>query len=173
MDRDVEQKVPTLQDSALILPESSIRQVGVIPFRLVRAQPEFCLISARRSRQWLFPKGHLDQRYGPQGTAIAEAMEEAGVCGRLWEEALSPVTFEKNGRWYQLTMWLLEVEQLLPDWKESLERTRIWASGASSLELLDRPYWKQLLTEACRRLSEFSEVDGGDLKAPAKVKRKR
>ncbi len=173
MDRDVEQKVPTLQDSARILPESSIPQVGVIPFRRVLAQPEFCLISARPSRQWLFPKGHLDQRYGPQGTAIAEALEEAGVCGRLWEDALPPVTFEKNGRWYQLTMWLLEVEQLLPDWKESLERTRIWVSGASSFELLDRPYWKQLMTEACRRLSEFAEVDREDPPVPAKLKRKR
>lgn len=156
------------------LPQQFVSQVGVIPFRHVYEQPEFCLVSGRKSKRWLFPKGHLSPGLGAEESALAEALEEAGVRGRLLETALTPVIFEKSGKWIHLTMWLLEVESLQMHWKESPERIRIWASGPRSLELLDYPYLRELFCEAWQRMgvSNLPELEGC-LPRQAKVKRKR
>ncbi|MEQ1903307.1 MAG: NUDIX domain-containing protein [Pirellulaceae bacterium] len=131
-----------------------VQQVGVVPFRIVQQQIQFCLITGRRSGRWRYPKGHVKPYETPQDAAIAEALEEAGIRGELGNAPLKTLHFVKGGRPYSLTMYLMHVEAIRLKWKESKERFRIWASVENALELIDCPDLKQLALDATAHIDE-------------------
>jgi 8-oxo-dGTP pyrophosphatase MutT (NUDIX family) len=46
--------------------------------------PEFLLVtSRRRPKQWVYPKGHVEDGERPEETAVREVEEEAGVLARI------------------------------------------------------------------------------------------
>ncbi len=135
-------------------PRLAIQQVGVVPFRIVQQQIQFCLITGRRSGRWRYPKGHLKPNETPQDAAIAEALEEAGIRGELGVAPIKTLQFIKGGRPHVLTMWLMHVEAIRLKWKESKERFRIWASVENALELIDCPDLKQLALDAVAHIDD-------------------
>jgi 8-oxo-dGTP pyrophosphatase MutT (NUDIX family) len=61
-----------------------IHQSGAIVVRLDRNPPEVLLVTAKRnSRNWIFPKGHIEKGESPEAAALRETQEEAGVVGKL------------------------------------------------------------------------------------------
>ncbi len=64
-------------------PLRPVPQVGVVPFRLVGTQTEFCLVTGRRSGRWGFPKGKGANGNSLTAAALEEAREEAGLEGCL------------------------------------------------------------------------------------------
>ncbi len=51
---------------------------GGVVFRQGRQEPEFALIKA--NGRWLFPKGNIEKRETPEGTALREISEETGLA---------------------------------------------------------------------------------------------
>ena len=61
-----------------------IRQSGAVLIRLDSKEPKVLLVTSKRNRQnWIFPKGHIEKGETPEIAALREALEEAGVVGRL------------------------------------------------------------------------------------------
>lgn len=61
-----------------------IRQSGAILIRVDGKEPRVLLVTAKRNPQnWIFPKGHIEKGETPEAAALREALEEAGVTGRL------------------------------------------------------------------------------------------
>ncbi len=57
---------------------------GGVVFRLAGDEPEFLLVTARRSpRTWVYPKGHVEPDETPEQTAVREVEEEAGVEAKV------------------------------------------------------------------------------------------
>ena len=138
-----------------------VQQVGVVPFRIVQQQIQFCLITGRRSGRWRYPKGHMKPYETPHDAAAAEALEEAGIRGELGDAPLKTLHFVKGGRPHSLAMYLMHVEAIRIKWKESKERFRIWASVENALELIDCPDLKQLALDATAHIDEL--ILGNDI----------
>jgi 8-oxo-dGTP pyrophosphatase MutT (NUDIX family) len=137
-------------------PNQVVRQAGVVAFRFLSGQREFCLITGRQSGRWGFPKGTIGETASIRETALSEAWQEAGLTGVLLGECLGEYAYRKRGRDFGVAVWLMHVETIRPSWKESNERSRIWVPVDRALKLIDRPKLAQLLVLAEARLSEIS-----------------
>jgi 8-oxo-dGTP pyrophosphatase MutT (NUDIX family) len=134
-------------------PLQPIPQVGVVPFRIVGTQTEFCLVTSRRSGRWGFPKGRVSGGNSLLAAALDEAHEEAGLIGRIHGTQLGQYGYNKKGKAFEVLMWLMHVELCEPTWKESQERSRVWVRLAEARRLIDRPHLDQLLMLAANRLA--------------------
>lgn len=133
-------------------------QAGVIPFRVVGDRYEFCVITARKSRRWGFPKGAIPKGLSLEQAALLEALEEAGLVGELLGRSLGSFRGSKRDRVETITLFLMRVDGVKKTWKESKERERRWVTLSEAFELLDRPSLAHLLQVACERLGlDFEE----------------
>lgn len=55
------------------------RSCGAVIFRLINGQTRYLLIKNRRSSNWGFPKGHMEDGETPEDTAKREVLEETGI----------------------------------------------------------------------------------------------
>jgi 8-oxo-dGTP pyrophosphatase MutT (NUDIX family) len=61
-----------------------VRQAGGVVIRRRDGSVQVLLITARsRPKQWIIPKGHIEDRETAPAAALREAEEEAGVRGQL------------------------------------------------------------------------------------------
>ena len=134
-------------------PLQPIPQVGVVPFRLVGTQTEFCLVTGRRSGRWGFPKGRVTGSNSLMSAALDEAREEAGLVGKIHGTQLGQYSYRKKGKVFEVLMWLMQVESAFEQWKESTERSRVWVKLSEARRLLDRPHLDQLIMLAANRLA--------------------
>jgi 8-oxo-dGTP pyrophosphatase MutT (NUDIX family) len=67
---------------------SERQQVAAVCFRILSTGVEFLLVNTRRSR-WTFPKGGVEPGLTYAQSAAIEAYEEAGVHGRIEENAFA------------------------------------------------------------------------------------
>lgn len=73
-------------------------QVAAVCYRLRNSGIEFLLVRTRRGR-WTFPKGGMMAGLTPAQAAALEAFEEAGVHGRMEEEAFARyIRTKRTGR---------------------------------------------------------------------------
>ncbi|MBI2479985.1 MAG: NUDIX domain-containing protein [Planctomycetia bacterium] len=130
---------------------SSIDQVCAIPFRTAAEQIEFCLITASSGR-WLFPKGFVEPGDTFVEAALKEALEEAGLHGRVVGEPIGCYEIEKKGRPRTVIAMLMEVSHCDEVWKEVDVRKRRWATATEAFRLVSEPQLLELLCAADTRL---------------------
>ena len=69
-------------------PDSFYQQSAVIPFRGRGNSLEILVITSRRKRRWVVPKGVKEPDLSPQDSAAKEALEEAGIEGDVFPAAI-------------------------------------------------------------------------------------
>jgi 8-oxo-dGTP pyrophosphatase MutT (NUDIX family) len=99
---------------------------------------EFCLITSTEGR-WIVPKGNVEPGKNDQKAAIREALEEAGLRGRLLYRPLGSYEMVKDEETYTLVLFLLEVTGCDEEWEEAHFRQRRWATQDEARRLLCRP----------------------------------
>ncbi|MGH6985584.1 MAG: NUDIX hydrolase [Caulobacteraceae bacterium] len=107
-------------------------QVGALPWRRGPGL-QVLLITSRETGRWLIPKGWPMAGLSDAEAAAREAAEEAGVEGRIGEEALGAyayVKFAKSGEGFacKVQVFPLEVERTLASWREMGQRRLWWTS---------------------------------------------
>ncbi len=135
-------------------------QAGVIPYRRNAASGdlEWLLVTSRRGKRWVFPKGHIDDGLTPVEAGAMEAYEEAGVRGSTDGDRLGRYTYEKWGGSYRVTMFLMKVERVYEDWPEDHERDRHWMGTSHALDKVAGGKLRGLLRKAINRLDERALV---------------
>jgi 8-oxo-dGTP pyrophosphatase MutT (NUDIX family) len=103
-----------------------ILQACAIPFRHRDGMLEFCLITSSSRGHWGFPKGIIEGDDTPEETALIEALEEAGLRGRIVGEPIGEYRYQKWGTDLDVTVFLMEVDQVDDDWQEAELRQREW-----------------------------------------------
>ncbi len=129
----------------------SPNQASAVPFRRYGEGVEFCLITTSAGR-WGFPKGYIDRGESPEQTALKEALEEAGLHGRIVGTPLVCYRTNKNGRSKKVVALLMEVSDCDDQWDEVKLRQRRWVSQDEAQELLNRGYLQACLEVAQDRL---------------------
>lgn len=122
-------------------------QSGVIPFRLEKGKIEILLITSRRRKRWVIPKGIIEPDLTPQESAQKEAYEEAGISGKIYEEAIGQYTYNKWGGTCTVKVFLLEAEEISNDWPECYFRTREWMSVEEAAKRVDEVKLKEIIRD--------------------------
>jgi 8-oxo-dGTP pyrophosphatase MutT (NUDIX family) len=122
-----------------------MRQVGALPYRRRKgAGMEVLLVSSRRTRRWIIPKGNIDPGRDERTMAGIEALEEAGVEGKVLKKPLGTYEYLKyfdDGATEpsEVTVYALSVRTEHADWLERGERERMWVSPFVAGELVEEP----------------------------------
>jgi 8-oxo-dGTP pyrophosphatase MutT (NUDIX family) len=128
-----------------------ITQAAAIPYRVVGEQVEVLLVTSRAGGRWTVPKGGIKAGASPEETAAAEALEEAGVTGRV-EAAVGQFAFEKAGDLHRARAFPLRVVRVLDRWQEEDHRLRIWVPIAEVGRFVTRKAVLQLVITLRHRL---------------------
>lgn len=134
-------------------------QYGVIPFRIRKDRVEIMLITSRNARRWVVPKGWPIGRKPPRQVARIEALEEAGLEGRLGKQPVGFFHYLKridSGAVVlcRVEVFTLAVRRQRKTWLESHERTRRWFPSEHAIELVREAELKELIATVARALVE-------------------
>jgi 8-oxo-dGTP pyrophosphatase MutT (NUDIX family) len=124
-------------------PEARL-QFAALPYRLSNGRVEVMLITSRDTRRWLIPKGWpMAGRTSPEAAA-QEALEEAGVTGRIEVEPLGSYDYLKRLKDSviapcRVEVFALEVEVELDAWPEQQQRERRWTDWRTAADAVHEP----------------------------------
>jgi len=132
------------------------QQAAAIPVRRNGAAFDVCLIRRRDFGEWGIPKGTIDPGDSSEETALKEALEEAGLSGRLLGGVVGQYEYKK---WYSsliVDVYVMEVLEEHTDWDEADIRERRWTSFAKTARLLRKHPVYALLDRAGAILTALS-----------------
>jgi len=129
-------------------PDVVFAQSAAIPYRIKNGSPRVLLITSRRRKRWIVPKGIIEEWQSPQEAAADESYEEAGVRGSVVVDPVGKYEYEKWGGTCRVEVFLLRVEEVLPDWPESDFRERRWVNVKEALELVNNDELCRVLRRA-------------------------
>jgi ADP-ribose pyrophosphatase YjhB (NUDIX family) len=118
-------------------------QSAAIPYKMDdQGKLVILLVTSRRTRRWIIPKGKVKPRTLPSRSAEHEAFEEAGVLGRIgkqpvgayWQGDALPSGPEGS---LHVQAFALEVTEELPVWDEMHLRKRRWFRLKDALRAID------------------------------------
>ncbi|MDX8409061.1 MAG: NUDIX domain-containing protein [Mariprofundales bacterium] len=128
------------------------RQSSVIPYRRATHGLEVLLVRSSKNHHWVVPKGIHEPGMSAQASAAKEALEEAGVRGRVDPQPLGSYDYEKWGNCCRVEVFAMEVTELLAAdlWSES-HRGRQWVAMECGMAMVKA----QQLVPLMRRLAEL------------------
>ena len=126
-------------------PDWMFRQSAVIPCRYGTKGLEVLLVTSRRTKRWVPPKGIVERGMSAAESAAKEALEEAGVEGRVDDHLLGTYEYEKWRGTCTVHVYAMEVSKELTDWPESAVRTREWMSVKEAARRVDEDALKEIL----------------------------
>lgn len=132
-------------------PAQSIEQVCAVPFRLKAKQVQYCLITSSSGR-WMFPKGFVESGETFEQAALKEALEEAGLHGRVINDPIGYYEIEKKSRSRTVLALLMEVSRCDEVWQEADSRLRCWATPKEARRLVGKTCLQRVLDLAEARL---------------------
>jgi 8-oxo-dGTP pyrophosphatase MutT (NUDIX family) len=124
-------------------PPALIKQAAVIAVRAGRV----CLITSRRRKRWVLPKGCLEVGKTAGEIALQEAWEEAGLVGWLQHEPVGSYIYEKGGHRHHVTVFWMEVTETAGAWPEREWRQRRWLRPAQVVPRLHELALRELVTK--------------------------
>ena len=100
------------------------------------------LLTSRKTRRWVIPKGWPIKERKPAEVASQEAYEEAGLIGQIvGKRPLGSFHYGKLiGKKVvrcQVRVFLFQVERQLDDWPEKSERETQWFEASEAARLVD------------------------------------
>lgn len=135
------------------------RQAAAIPVRQHDAAVEVCLIRRLESKHWGIPKGFIEPGDTPEGAALNEAWEEAGVTGRVRGSALGLYEYEKWGQTLLVAVYLMDVLEERTAWPEMSLRERKWVALADLDRRLKHHPVRVMLDVVHARIGEDGRKD--------------
>ena len=121
-------------------------QSAAIPFRINAGAVEVLLVTTRKRKRWIVPKGVIEPDLSPQESAAAEAFEEAGVKGSVMPDEVGEYDYMKWGGTCHVRVYLLKVDKVFCDWPEANLRNRRWLSASDAVSLVDIPALKIMIS---------------------------
>ena len=121
------------------------RQTSAVPFRIHDGEIEVMLITTRKKKHWIFPKGIIEPDHTPQESAAMEAFEEAGVKGEVLDPPVGTYTYQKWGGVCTVEVYVMRVTKVLKSWQEEKERKRKWVSLTEARHMVRQLQLRQIV----------------------------
>lgn len=115
------------------------------------------LVTSRETRRWIIPKGWPIAGVEPQNLAALEAMEEAGLLGKISDKPLGSYHYDKkrgDGSIVncEVDTFVMEVEQQMPAWPEQDERKTEWFAPEEAASLVQEPELRDLIKKFAKQM---------------------
>jgi 8-oxo-dGTP pyrophosphatase MutT (NUDIX family) len=128
----------------------SAKQIGALPVRRNGdGSLEVMLVTTRKTRRWVIPKGWPWPGTPDPDSAAGEAREEAGVVGQPEAECIGSYHYAKRRRSgivpVRVAVYLIEVQDELDRWPEQDQRQRAWFTVAEAAAAVDEPDLRALI----------------------------
>lgn len=132
-------------------------QYGALPFRLSR-ELEILLVTSRETGRWVIPKGWPIRLKSRRKVAALEALEEAGVEGRVAREPLGEFDYPKvlrtgENQPCRVTVFAMEVLTQRDAWREQAQRSAQWFGWVEAAAAVQEPGLSQIIADFAHRLS--------------------
>ncbi|MEJ6639880.1 MAG: NUDIX hydrolase [Octadecabacter sp.] len=118
-------------------------QFAALCYRIKDDKLQFCIVTSRRSKRWIVPKGWPMHGETPMDAAATEAFEEAGVRGKIYPRPIGVFSYYKVRSQDELpcmaVVYPLMVKKILKRWPEDRERERKWVSRKKAAQMVDDP----------------------------------
>ncbi|ACF45856.1 MAG: NUDIX hydrolase [Prosthecochloris sp.] len=118
------------------------RQSGVIPV----FEDSIVLITTRRSKRWIIPKGVVEKGMTPPDSAAKEAFEEAGLIGSVHDFQIGTFRYRKWGGTCTVQVYPLFVEQVLDEWEEMHMRKRKVVSVREAVKMVQHEELSRIIS---------------------------
>ena len=123
---------------------------AAIPYRYnAEGELEILLVTSRKKRRWVLPKGHVERGMGARSSAAKEAFEEGGVIGRTDTEPVANYICKKRDapeeEMYNVAVYPMMVLTEAPCWPEMHQRERRWAKISDALHLVETKRLREAL----------------------------
>ncbi len=130
------------------VPEHYYQQSAVIPLRRRAGELEVLMITSRKKKRWVLPKGVSEPDLSPPVSAAKEALEEAGIEGRVDVDPVGTYQYQKWGGTCTVDVFTMEVEAEHATWEEDF-RDREWVSLEQAMDRVDEDDLRQILRSLC------------------------
>ncbi len=128
-------------------PEIATRghQSAAIPYRIVDGELQVMVITSRKRKRWIIPKGIVESYMSPADSAAKEAYEEAGVLGNVFAESIGAYEEKKWGQMQWVQTFPFQVHTQLEVWPEGHFRKRKWCGWQEAVARLHKPGMQQVV----------------------------
>jgi ADP-ribose pyrophosphatase YjhB (NUDIX family) len=130
--------------------ESRTHQVAALPWRHGSNGVEILLVTSRETNRWIVPKGWPHKGIPLWQSAETEALEEAGVVGKIEISSIGTFKYDKKLREGSLrtvtvSVFALKVDREHAKWPEETERRRRWFAYAEAATIVQEPELRQII----------------------------
>jgi 8-oxo-dGTP pyrophosphatase MutT (NUDIX family) len=125
-------------------------QCAALPVRKRNGGVEVLLVTSRQTKRWVIPKGWPIDGLTPPQSAAREALEEAGVEGRIESKPIGEFHYGKRRKDgtilpCNVEVFRMDVSTEHEDWHEKGQRVRQWMPAAEASRLVAEPELAALL----------------------------
>jgi 8-oxo-dGTP pyrophosphatase MutT (NUDIX family) len=135
-------------------------QYGALPYRFTPdAALEILLVTTRRSKRWIIPKGWPIKGLRPTKSAAREAFEEAGVRGKIGAKSVGLFKYNKllDEQGIEVScevkVFPLLVKRQRESWPELEQRLVQWVEPAKAVSLIKERQLKRLVSAFAKRIT--------------------
>jgi 8-oxo-dGTP pyrophosphatase MutT (NUDIX family) len=127
-------------------------QYAALPYRIEGRQAQILLITSRRTRRWIIPKGWPMNGLRPQEAAAAEAAEEAGLAGEIADRPIGSYNYLKQRKGdqtlaIQVLVFPFRVDGFADSFKEQGQRRAQWFRYQDAAARVAEPALRGLIRE--------------------------
>ncbi|KAA0972099.1 NUDIX hydrolase [Aureimonas fodinaquatilis] len=135
-------------------------QVASMPLRInADGHLQVLLVTSRETRRWVLPKGNLMKGKTPSRAAAIEALEEAGVTGKISKTPYDSFQYWKRGRkafaFAVVEVFVLIVTGRRASWKEKKQRRQVWVTPTQASVMVLEPGLQSILY----RLADDEDIE--------------
>ena len=115
-----------------------LKQSAVVPFISKNGVTEVVLVRSSSNKNWVIPKGGIEDLMSPEDSAAKEAFEEAGVVGDVSNEVFAEYKYTKRGGVCHVKVYPLAVSKILVEWDEMNKRKRCVVKVGKAIGLIKK-----------------------------------
>lgn len=129
-------------------------QYAALPWRIASGRVEVMLVTSRDTRRWVIPKGWPMKGRKPHIVAAIEAVQEAGLLGKMDKMKLGDFGYEKRLKSgatvdCRVEVFSLRVQRQRKKWPEKSQRATRWFEYAVAADLVEEPELRDLIRAFC------------------------
>ena len=129
-----------------------VLKAGGIVVRQEDGEPQLLLVTTRKGKRWILPKGNVKRGEKASAAALRESREEGAVTGRVVGPA-GVAAYTADGRRNRVEYFLIAYTR---ESKDVEDRERRWCNVRQATELLSHAHARRIVLEARERIVEIA-----------------